>query len=338
MIDFRYHVVSLVSVFLALAVGIVLGAGPLNEGISTGITDQVRQLTEEKNALRTERDDALRTADQQDAWAQAVAPALVARQLGGRSVAIVELPGADSSQVDATVDVLEAAGASVSSRVTVQDKWFDTSSTAVADRRSTASGLGAQPAATPTTDGGATDDSTDDSTGTAQADALLATELARSLVTPELAQAGAPDPGAQTALATLVDAGLVEVSGGADSAAARGTLALLVGGAADTDATSAAQDSTAAALSALARELDAASAGAVLAGPAESAADGGPVAVLRADGDLAAAVSGVDDLDSPIGQVNVVLALRQQLSGGAGQYGTSDSATAVSPPLPAAAP
>ena len=41
MIDFRYHVVSLVSVFLALAVGIVLGAGPLNEGISTGITDQV---------------------------------------------------------------------------------------------------------------------------------------------------------------------------------------------------------------------------------------------------------------------------------------------------------
>ena len=44
MIDFRYHVVSLVSVFLALAVGIVLGAGPLNEGISTGITDQVQQL------------------------------------------------------------------------------------------------------------------------------------------------------------------------------------------------------------------------------------------------------------------------------------------------------
>ncbi|WP_432540511.1 copper transporter [Kineococcus sp. SYSU DK002] len=340
MIDFRYHVVSLVSVFLALAVGIVLGAGPLNEGISTGITDQVRQLTEEKNTLRTERDDALRTAEQQDAWAQAVAPALVARQLGGRSVAIVELPGADSSQVDATVDVLEAAGASVSSRVTVQDKWFDASSTAVADRRATAAGLSGQPAPTPTDDGG-TDGSTDgasDGTGTAGVDALLATELARSLVSTELAQAGPPDQAAQTALSTLVDAGLVEVSGGADSAAARGTLALLVGGAADTDATSAAQESTADALTALARELDAASAGAVLAGPVEAAADGGPVAVLRADGDLSAAVSSVDDLDSPIGQVNVVLALRQQLSGGAGQYGTSDSATAVSPPLPAAAP
>ena len=31
MIDFRYHLVSLISVFLALAVGIVLGAGPLRE-------------------------------------------------------------------------------------------------------------------------------------------------------------------------------------------------------------------------------------------------------------------------------------------------------------------
>ena len=28
-IDFRYHLVSVVSIFLALAVGIVLGAGPL---------------------------------------------------------------------------------------------------------------------------------------------------------------------------------------------------------------------------------------------------------------------------------------------------------------------
>ena len=33
-IDFRYHLVSIVAVFLALAVGIVLGAGPLNESIS----------------------------------------------------------------------------------------------------------------------------------------------------------------------------------------------------------------------------------------------------------------------------------------------------------------
>jgi hypothetical protein len=43
-IDFRYHLVSLVSVFLALAVGIVLGAGPLRESIGDTLTEQVQAL------------------------------------------------------------------------------------------------------------------------------------------------------------------------------------------------------------------------------------------------------------------------------------------------------
>ena len=52
MIDFRYHVVSLISVFLALAVGIALGAGPLKETIGDTLTGQVEQLRQEKDALR----------------------------------------------------------------------------------------------------------------------------------------------------------------------------------------------------------------------------------------------------------------------------------------------
>ncbi|MEZ0492829.1 copper transporter [Kineococcus sp. TBRC 1896] len=321
MIDFRYHVVSLVSVFLALAVGIVLGAGPLNEGISTGITDQVRQLTTEKNALRAERDEALATVDAQDAWAEAVGPALVARQLGGRSVAVVLLPGADSSQVDATVGQLQAAGATVASEVTLQEEWFAGSQTAAADRQRVAAALADQLPTAPDADAGTED--------------LLAAALAGALVTTELAQAEEADDQGGTVLTTLSDAGLLEVQGGAGTAPTRATLALVVGGAGDTDATDAVRSSTADAWTALLRELDAASAGAVLAGPEESAAQAGPVAVLRSDDDLAGSVSGVDDLDSPIGRVNVVLALRQQLTGGAGQYGTADSATGVSPPLPA---
>ena len=44
MIDFRYHIVSLISVFLALAVGIILGAGPLQGAIGDQLTGQVDQL------------------------------------------------------------------------------------------------------------------------------------------------------------------------------------------------------------------------------------------------------------------------------------------------------
>ena len=40
-IDFRYHLVSLVSIFLALAVGIVLGAGPLKERLGNTLTGEV---------------------------------------------------------------------------------------------------------------------------------------------------------------------------------------------------------------------------------------------------------------------------------------------------------
>ena len=69
----------------------------------------------------------------------------------------------------------------------------------------------------------------------------------------------------------------------------------------------------------------------MLAGPAEAAADGGALAALRADSDVSRAVSGVDDLDSPVGRVDVVLALREQLSGGAGPCGTAECAGGVRP-------
>ncbi len=39
MIDFRYHIVSIVSIFLALAVGIVLGAGPLQNQLGITLTN-----------------------------------------------------------------------------------------------------------------------------------------------------------------------------------------------------------------------------------------------------------------------------------------------------------
>ncbi|MBF0972903.1 MAG: copper transporter, partial [Actinomyces graevenitzii] len=40
-IDFRYHLVSLIAVFMALAVGVVLGAGPLQGTLGSALSDQV---------------------------------------------------------------------------------------------------------------------------------------------------------------------------------------------------------------------------------------------------------------------------------------------------------
>ena len=46
MIDFRYHLVSIVSIFLALAVGIVLGAGPLQGQIGDTLTAEITRHLE----------------------------------------------------------------------------------------------------------------------------------------------------------------------------------------------------------------------------------------------------------------------------------------------------
>ena len=51
MVDFRYHLVSLIAVFLALACGIVLGAGPLREAIGDTVSGRNAELTAQNAQL-----------------------------------------------------------------------------------------------------------------------------------------------------------------------------------------------------------------------------------------------------------------------------------------------
>ena len=62
-IDFRYHLVSLASVLIALAVGIVLGAGPLNSGILESVNNEVKTLRADKADLRTQLDAVTNSVD-----------------------------------------------------------------------------------------------------------------------------------------------------------------------------------------------------------------------------------------------------------------------------------
>ena len=91
----------------------------------------------------------------------------------------------------------------------------------------------------------------------------------------------------------------------------------------------------------LAAQLDLAAAGAVLAGRGGSAGAMGAVGVARADPDVVARLSTVDDVQSGAGRVAAVLALHEQLDGRAGTARARAPSTAPPPgvsPAPPGAP
>ena len=75
----------------------------------------------------------------------------------------------------------------------------------------------------------------------------------------------------------------------------------------------------------------------MVAGDAASAAENGLVGVIRADPNLSAAVSTVDNVDTAAGVISTVLALGQEGEGTSGKYGTGEDTQPV-PPVPAATP
>lgn len=125
MIDFRYHLVSLISVFMALAVGIALGAGPLQESIGDTLTGQVEQLRTERAELRTELDVSQADLRRADAALDAVAADLLDGVLAERRVAVVAVDDVPEDVEDAVAERLGQAGATVTAVVRLADEWVE---------------------------------------------------------------------------------------------------------------------------------------------------------------------------------------------------------------------
>ncbi|MBU4216178.1 MAG: copper transporter, partial [Actinobacteria bacterium] len=125
MIDFRYHIVSLISVFLALAVGIALGAGPLKETIGDTLTGQVSSLRAEKESLRAGLDASAASLSHSEAFIDGTAGRLLSGTLADRRVAVVLLGDVSSGVKDGVDTRLQQSGASVSAHVQLTGVWTD---------------------------------------------------------------------------------------------------------------------------------------------------------------------------------------------------------------------
>lgn len=120
MMNFRYHVVSLIAVFLALAIGVVLGAGPLQSRIARSVDAPAAQTAQgETAASRTLQ--VLSGAEAKGV--RTLSQKLTTGALQGANVVTVALPGADPADVSSAREALTRAGATLSGQVSLTDNW-----------------------------------------------------------------------------------------------------------------------------------------------------------------------------------------------------------------------
>ena len=124
MINFRYHVVSLTAVFLALAIGLVVGTAALNGPVADSLKNQVTAVSKDNSNLRDQANQYLDQLNRAQEFATEVAGPLLAGKLAGRRVLLVALPGGQD-YLDGVAAMLTMAGAKITATVTVQDKFFD---------------------------------------------------------------------------------------------------------------------------------------------------------------------------------------------------------------------
>jgi hypothetical protein len=334
-IDFRYHLVSLIAVFLAIALGIIIGTTALNEPIQADIEGQVTALQEDKRALENQTRQLQAQVDTADAFGEAVAPALVAGALADRSVLLIAgNEGVAPETVEELGVLVEEAGGSLAGTLRLQPAYSDPAT--ASSLRSYVTGPGLPPGVQlPTTD---------------DAGQLVGALLAQVLMIPADSRSdpesdpesnpesnpedeGAPRDGEaiSSVLAGLTSLGVLNPE--TTSVAPADYVVFLTSGA-FTGQDAAERNST---LVDLITALDAAGSGAVVAGNAAAAEDAGLVGVVRADPGLSAAISTVDNLGTAAGRVSAVLALGAEGQGTSGSYGTGEG-TQPAPPVPAATP
>ncbi|TNY35402.1 copper transporter [Thermomonospora catenispora] len=312
MIDFRYHLVSIVAIFLSLAVGLVLGATALSDPLLGTLKKEVAATGKRNEELRARQRQLLTQVEGEERFAAAVGPHVLAGRLKNQSVVLVETPGAGSESLNKIAELLgeKVAGATVTGRVTVQKKFLDDDQAATLDQLAEQ----LRPADMTFPRGAGPYDK-------------AAQVLAAALLTDDPSKALRDDASSKATLEAFKSAGFVTVSGRPTQHA---TLAVMVAPSSPYQQDGADTDNRA--LLSLARALDAAGRGGVLAGPITAVDDGGLIAALR-ESDIGERVSSVDTIDQSSGRIVTVLALEEQLAGKVGHYGIGEDARAYLPAL-----
>ncbi len=326
MIDFRYHLVSIVAVFLALAVGIVLGAEALPPKVASKLNSEAQRALKQNDQLNAEISQLKAQVAADGQFGTAAAGTLLAHLLQGEPVVLVTAPGADSGTVSGITSALRNAGAVLTGTVSLAPQFFDTDATTESTLIETA-GQFAPPYVSLPNLGGA------QLAGQQAASKVIAATI--------MTHAGLPPLTGQQVKAVLNDfgdQGFLQVSNPAGGAVLTGQAALAV---VVTPGTTAANASSLSpenlTLVTLTHDLRQWGQGALLAGSLAGSGNGSAIDAVTSGG-AGVVVTTVDFADTEIGQIIVVQALRKALEPHAipTSYGVGPGA--VPSPAPSSSP
>jgi Copper transport outer membrane protein, MctB len=124
LINFRYHIVSLMAVFIALSVGIAVGVS-LSPSVDQGLLQQAAQDRKQVTDLRAELDRRKALDNYRNAYDEQVGEVVTAGVLNGQRVAMVAMPDAPASVVRSISNAVVVAGGTVVRDVKVNAEAFD---------------------------------------------------------------------------------------------------------------------------------------------------------------------------------------------------------------------
>jgi len=308
-INFRYHVVSLTAVFLALAIGLIVGTAALNGPLSDELKHQVNQLSAQNKQYRGQVDLLNADVAQREQFATEVAPQLLANKLAGKSVLVVSMQQSNT-YVDDMIHDLQLAGAKVTGKMEVSDDFVKPANNESLLQLASQANLTLDIPGLPT-----------NSNGVETASALLAAVLLNH--TPPV-QALAR----KSVLSAYEDQHMIttdgDVTGPADA-----VILLATPPYTDEDAAAENQNTVT-----MIDQFD--EAGHIVVGAAGSAGQGNVIGAVTGDASLSKTVSTVDNINTPQGQIAAALALTEQIDfDRTGHYGVASSAASLLPTLPA---
>jgi hypothetical protein len=310
-IDFRYHLISIVAVLLALSIGIVMGSGVLGGPLLDDLKERADRIRRINGELRAESEARLTRIGELEDYLEEAEPYVLNGTLVGEEVVLFELPGVETSVTEELRSSIGLADGNLVTHIEFTDKIEISDDI---ERDELALALGSVSSSRET----------------------LRNELATQLASRTAAAADQRDPGGsgQTAadgrlddlLDELEDAEFltVERTEGEDTVPG-GAIFVVLGGVEDPRFD----------IAPMAGELalGLSEGGATLAGETSSSSEQILVSMID-DGDAEEKIATADGVDTSVGRVAAVLGLDLASEGQVGHYGVGPTASEMIPAFP----